>query len=53
VAGLERSETVSLKWDQIDLKAGHLHVRRAKTGTPSTHPLQGDELRALRQLARE
>jgi hypothetical protein len=30
-----------------------LHVRRAKNGTPSTHPLQGDELRALRRLQRE
>jgi type 1 fimbriae regulatory protein FimB/type 1 fimbriae regulatory protein FimE len=51
--GLRVSEVVSLRWDQIDLKAGHLHVRRAKNGTPSTHPLQGDEIRALRQLARE
>jgi integrase len=51
--GLRVSETVSLKWDQIDLKAGHLYVRRAKNGTPSTHPLQGDELRALRQLRRD
>ena len=30
-----------------------LHVRRAKNGTPSTHPLHGDELRALRRLQRE
>jgi integrase len=51
--GLRVSEVVSLRWDQIDLKAGHLHVRRAKNGTPSTHPMQGDELRSLRQLARE
>ena len=51
--GLRVSELVALKWDQVDLKAGHLHVRRAKHGTPSTHPMQGDELRALRQLARE
>jgi hypothetical protein len=27
-----------------------LHVRRVKNGTPSTHPIQGDELRALRRL---
>jgi site-specific recombinase XerD len=37
----------------VDLKAGHLAVRRVKNGTPSTHPMQGDELRALRQLHRE
>jgi hypothetical protein len=30
-----------------------LHVRRAKQGTPSTHPILGDELRALRRLHRE
>jgi hypothetical protein len=29
------------------------HVRRVKNGTPSTHPIHGDELRALRQLRRE
>lgn len=51
--GLRVSELVALKWDQVDLKAGLLHVRRAKNGTPSTHPMQGDELRALRQLRRE
>jgi type 1 fimbriae regulatory protein FimB/type 1 fimbriae regulatory protein FimE len=51
--GLRVSELVALKWDQADLKAGLLHVRRAKNGMPSTHPMQGDELRALRQLARE
>lgn len=28
-------------------------VRRAKKGTPSTHLIRGDELRALRRLARE
>jgi site-specific recombinase XerD len=28
-------------------------VRRVKNGTPSTHPLRGDELRALRRLQRE
>jgi hypothetical protein len=28
-------------------------VRRVKRGTPSTHPLLGDELRALRRLQRE
>jgi site-specific recombinase XerD len=28
-------------------------VRRAKKGTPATHPIRGDELRALRRLQRE
>ena len=30
-----------------------LHVRRAKKGTPATHPIVGDEMRALRKLQRE
>ena len=29
------------------------HVRRLKNGTPSVHPLRGDEVRALRRLRRE
>jgi hypothetical protein len=29
------------------------HVRRVKHGTPSTHPIVGDELRALRRLQRD
>ena len=28
-------------------------MRRAKSGTPATHPLLGDELRALRALRRQ
>jgi integrase len=42
-----------LEWSQIDFKAAVLHVRRAKKGTPATHTLRGDELRALRKLQRE
>jgi hypothetical protein len=30
-----------------------LHVRRVKQGVPSVHPLQGDEMRALRELFRD
>ena len=30
-----------------------LHVRRAKNGTPATHPLNGEELRAMRKLKRD
>jgi integrase len=38
---------------RVELAAGRLHVRRSKRGTPSVHPIQGDELRALRRLQRE
>ena len=51
--GLRASELVDLRWEQVDFISGNLHVRRAKRGTPSTHPIQGDELRALRRLQRE
>ena len=51
--GLRASELVDLRWDQIELVSGTLHVRRVKQGTPSTHPILGDELRALRRLMRE
>jgi integrase len=51
--GLRAAEVCDLRWDQVDLGAAVLHVRRVKNGTPSTHPLHGDELRALRRLQRE
>ena len=44
--GLRVSELVDLRWDQIDFNAGTMAVRRAKRGTPATHPIRGDELRA-------
>jgi integrase len=51
--GLRVSELVDLRWDQIDFATATLHVRRLKKGTPGTHPILGDELRALRRLHRE
>ncbi|MEY9134828.1 hypothetical protein ACVIWV_008650 [Bradyrhizobium diazoefficiens] len=46
-------ELTDLRWDQIEFSTATLHVRRVKQGTPSTHPILGDELRALRKLQRE
>ena len=51
--GLRSSELTDLRWDQVDFAHAVLHVRRAKKGVPSTHPIRGDELRALRKLQRE
>ena len=51
--GLRAAELVDLRWDQIEFRTANLHVRRVKKGTPSTHPILGDELRALRRLQRE
>jgi type 1 fimbriae regulatory protein FimE len=47
------ARAISLRWEQFDLKAGLLSVHRLTKGVPSTHPLRGPELRALRQLRRE
>src|SRR5262249_22131331 len=51
--GLRASELCDLQWTQVDLEHARLAVTRAKHGTPSTHPLTGRELRALRRLHRE
>ena len=51
--GLRASELTDLRWDQVDFSAANLHVRRAKKGSPATHPILGDELRAFRRLQRE
>jgi integrase len=51
--GLRASELCDLRWSEVELATGRLHVRRVKNGSPSVHPLQGDELRALRRLQRE
>src|SRR5437764_2181744 len=51
--GLRASELTDLRWNQVEFTSAGLHVRRVKQGTPSTHPILGDELRALRRLQRE
>lgn len=51
--GLRASELADLRWDQVDFTTATLHVRRVKQGSPSTHPILGDELRRLRRLQRD
>ena len=51
--GLRVTELVSLRWEQVDLRQGLMHVNRLKQGNPSVHPLRGPELRALRRLQRD
>ena len=50
---LTAMEVEALRWEQVDLKQGLLHVNRLKHGTAGTHPLRGPELRALRKLQRD
>ena len=51
--GLRASELVGLRWDDLDLAHGRLHVRRSKGGETAVHPIGGKEMRALRRLQRE
>jgi type 1 fimbriae regulatory protein FimB/type 1 fimbriae regulatory protein FimE len=51
--GLGAAELCDLQWHQIELNGGRLHVHRLKSGTPSVHTMQGDEIRSLRRLQRE
>ncbi len=52
--GLRAKEAAELEWSQVQFgRSAALHVRRAKGGRPSVHPIRGDELRALTALRRE
>jgi integrase len=51
--GFRAVELVDLRWDQIDFNSANMAIRRVKKGSPATHPIRGDELRALRRLERE
>jgi integrase len=51
--GLRAAEVVDVRWEQVDFKTATLHIRRAKNGTPATHPLSGREMRELRRHQRE
>jgi type 1 fimbriae regulatory protein FimB/type 1 fimbriae regulatory protein FimE len=51
--GLRASELCELQWSDVEFETGTLHLRRAKGGVTSTHPLLGDELRALRVLKKQ
>ena len=42
--GMRAAEVVDLRWEQVDFTNAHLHVRRAKNGLPSIHPLTGKEM---------
>jgi type 1 fimbriae regulatory protein FimB/type 1 fimbriae regulatory protein FimE len=50
--GLRASELCGLQWSSVEFESATIHVGRAKGGQEATHPLLGDELRALRELKR-
>lgn len=51
--GLRVSEACDLRWDDIDLAARTIVIRRLKGSRDSTHYLERDELTGLRRLARQ
>ena len=51
--GLRISELLALQWSQIDLRQGHIYVKRRKNSISTTHPLFGPEIRALRKIKRD
>src|SRR5712691_1882316 len=46
--GLRVSEACGLRLSQVDIESRLLHVRRIKAGLSTTHPLRGDEIRAIK-----
>ena len=51
--GLRVSELIGLQWSDVSFEDATLHIRRAKGGVTGSHPLRGDEMRALRALQRQ
>jgi len=48
--GLRVSEACGLLLEQVDIESRILHVARLKGGLSTTHPLRGDEIRAIKEL---
>jgi type 1 fimbriae regulatory protein FimB/type 1 fimbriae regulatory protein FimE len=51
--GLRASEAVNMRWSQVDLDQGVIHVARVKGSKDGTHSLDRDELRDLRKLRQQ
>ncbi|MEJ3966576.1 tyrosine-type DNA invertase [Citrobacter braakii] len=50
--GLRISELLSLRYQDMDLEAGRISIRRLKNGFSTIHPLAQDELVAIRNWTR-
>ena len=50
---LRISEVVDLRVGDVDLDAGKIYCRRLKGSVSNTHPMEGDEIRAMRKWLRE
>ena len=50
--GYRVSELIDIRLSDVDIDAGRIFVRRSKGSLSTTHPLQGNELRAIRAWLR-
>lgn len=51
--GFRVSELINLKWNQIDLPAARIHIKRLKNSNPGVHPMAADECRLLKKLSKQ
>lgn len=51
--GFRVSELIDVRLEELHLEAGRLSVRRLKESADSVHPIEADELRAIRAWLRE
>ena len=50
--GMRRGEILSLKWDDVDLKNGFIHVRDSKTGKARSIPIEKPLKTTMKKLPR-
>jgi type 1 fimbriae regulatory protein FimB/type 1 fimbriae regulatory protein FimE len=50
---LRCTEALNLTWSDVDFTNRQLHIKRAKGGDSSSHPLEAHELRYLRSMQRK
>jgi integrase len=50
---LRARELLGMSWDQVNLDAGKLYVRRLKGSVSGEHPLRSREIRALKKLTQD
>jgi len=50
--GFRVSELIDVRLEEVDLATARLHVRRLKGSLTTEHPIEGDELRAIRAWLR-
>lgn len=51
--GLRVGEAAALRWASVNFEEGSIYIKREKGSKSGTHPLTGEEIRALRRLQRE